>query len=376
MNFSIVVPTWNRSKLVDALLESLYRERKNYDGGETEVLIVDSSKGEEKDRITASCEAYDAVYVEGDNSVRKKRNKGIDLARYEYILFIDSDVTVKEGLIRHHAETLREGLKNPRITASFGTTEFVGPKKFWWKVIEYTSFLDSFGFAKKMPYVSWCIGNNVAFRKDELLKIGKFEENFPFKLGGDDLDMTYRYTKSGNLIKTTPEAVTYHSRETWNSRKAVSDRAKRWGTMEYYILKRYPELTHRRLPMTMDVVWLVTLVFAVLSLIKRSAVPILFLVLWYFLLYFFMYGFYVNTHGKTNIFYWTAAMIQMNKYRFWRTVVSLKHFDLSLAFQGQYFGIYHIQSDYQTAAKKTWLYYDSIFIMMIAMILYKFMVKQ
>ena len=40
MNFSIVVPTWNRSKLVDALLESLYRERKNYDGGETEVLIV------------------------------------------------------------------------------------------------------------------------------------------------------------------------------------------------------------------------------------------------------------------------------------------------------------------------------------------------
>ena len=44
MDFSIVVPTWNRSKLVDVLLESLYEERKNYDLGETEVLIVDSSK--------------------------------------------------------------------------------------------------------------------------------------------------------------------------------------------------------------------------------------------------------------------------------------------------------------------------------------------
>ena len=74
MDFSIVVPTWNRSKLVDALLESLYEERKNYDLGETEVLIVDSSKGEEKAAIMASCEKYDAQYIEGDDSVRKKRN--------------------------------------------------------------------------------------------------------------------------------------------------------------------------------------------------------------------------------------------------------------------------------------------------------------
>ena len=190
MDFSIVVPTWNRSKLVDALLESLYEERKNYDLGETEVLIVDSSKGEEKAAIMASCEKYDAQYIEGDDSVRKKRNKGIDMAGYEYILFIDSDVTVGPGLLKSHAATLKEGESNPKITGSFGLTEFVGKKKFWWHVIEHTSFLDSFGFAKFMPFVSWTIGNNVAFRRDELIKIGKFEENIPFKLGGDDLDMT------------------------------------------------------------------------------------------------------------------------------------------------------------------------------------------
>lgn len=75
MDFSIVVPTWNRSKLVDALLESLYEERKNYDLGETEVLIVDSSKGEEKAAIMASCEKYDAQYIEGDDSVERKETK-------------------------------------------------------------------------------------------------------------------------------------------------------------------------------------------------------------------------------------------------------------------------------------------------------------
>ena len=53
MNFSIVIPTWNRSELVDALLESLYKERNRYEKGETEVLIVDSSQGEEQKSIVA-----------------------------------------------------------------------------------------------------------------------------------------------------------------------------------------------------------------------------------------------------------------------------------------------------------------------------------
>lgn len=374
MNFSIVIPTWNRSKLVDALLESLYEERKNYDSKETEVLIVDSSKGEEKASIMESCVKYDAQYVEGDDSVRKKRNKGIDLAKYEYILFIDSDVTVKPGLLRRHAATLSESTSNSKITGSFGLTEFVGEKNFWWKVIEYTSFLDSFGFAKFMPFVSWTIGNNVAFRKDELIKIGKFEEDFPFKLGGDDLDMTYRYTKAGNLIKTTSKAVTYHSRETWNSRKAVNDRAKRWGTMEYYILKRYPELVHRRLPMTGDVAVLVTCILGIMSLIKWSFVPLVFLLAWYLLLYCMMYGYHVGNNGKTNIFFWTIAMFQQGKYRFWRMVISLRNLDFSVAFKGQYFGMYHMKLDYQNSVKKTWLYYYSLFILIIAMVIYRFII--
>ena len=34
MNFSIVTPTWNRSELVDALLQSLFDERQRYSQGE------------------------------------------------------------------------------------------------------------------------------------------------------------------------------------------------------------------------------------------------------------------------------------------------------------------------------------------------------
>lgn len=372
MNFSIVIPTWNRSKLVDALLESLFEERQCYNKGQTEVIIVDSSKDEEKRSIVASCKKYDAQYIEGPDSVRKKRNKGIDLAQYEYVLFIDSDVTVGKGLLDSHANTLAEAEKNPMITGSFGLTEFVGEKKFWWKVIELTTFLDSFGFSKKMPFVSWCIGNNIALRKDRLLEIGKFEEDFPFKLGGDDLDMTYRYSKAGNMIRTSPQAVTYHSRETWSTRKAINNRARRWGTMEYHILKKHPELVRRRLPMTGDLVALVTCALGAAALIKGSFVPLAFLAGWYLLLYALMFGWAVKNKGMMNPFFWTLAMVQQGKYRFWRLVASLKMRDLSLAFKGQFFGIYHIKSDYLANAKKVWIYYYSLFILILSMTVYMF----
>lgn len=231
MDFSIVIPTWNRSELVDALLKSLYDERNRYKLGNTEVLIVDSSTDGEKDNIVSSCEKYDAVYIEGDDSVRKKRNKGIRSSKYDYIIFIDSDVTVEKGILDEYVEAYKNPYK-VKLGGVLGYTEFVGKRSFWWKMLERTSLVNSFSFARDYPFHSWTIGNNVSFRKSVLEEIGMFEENFPFKLGGDDLDMTYRVTKAGYMISSAPNAVTYHSRKTWNNYKAVHDRAKRWGTME------------------------------------------------------------------------------------------------------------------------------------------------
>lgn len=41
MDFSIIIPTWNRSNLVDELLNSLFEERIRYQDGKTEVIVVD-----------------------------------------------------------------------------------------------------------------------------------------------------------------------------------------------------------------------------------------------------------------------------------------------------------------------------------------------
>ena len=375
MDFSIIIPTWNRSELVEALLKSLYDERERYMSGRTEVLIVDSSIGNEKDSIISFCKKYDAIYVEGDDSVRKKRNKGIRQSKYDYILFIDSDVVVEKGLLDEYVEAYKNPYK-VKLGGVLGYTEFVGKRTFWWKMLERTSLVNSFSFARDYPFHSWTIGNNVSFKKSVLEEIGMFEENFPFKLGGDDLDMTYRVTKAGYMIGSAPNAVTYHSRKTWNNYKAVHDRAKRWGTMENFIVSRHPELYKKVIPENYILKTFVLLFMGILSLILKNWLPIMIAVSWIVINWIIDYVIDVKRKGFCSPLYYFGAQIIQSQYEFYRVLGSLKNGSLGALYKGMIFNRFQIKFGMANEAYKKKKLIWSFWVLCIAGIAYfQFFVK-
>ena len=358
-DFSIVIPTENRSCLLTALLASLKADRESYAYGDTEVIVVDSSEGEEKEKIMLACKEYDAAYYVGDISVRKKRNHGIIKARYPYILFVDSDVTAEPGLISSHMNVYRD-FSSPKLGGVLGYTEFAGKLTFWWKLLEQSMLIDAFSFARKYPFQSWTIGNNVSFRKDVLVEVGMFEESFPFKLGGDDLDMTYRITKAGYLIKSCPEAVTYHSRETWNSIKAIHNRAKRWGTMEYYICQRHPEIYQNVMPRSCLInacVLLIGGIAAILSLLwMPNAVVAICAVLF---VVFNMIGVYILDMMtakcyKNPLYYFLGKIVQLH-YGMYRWKSFIQHKVYSVPFRGMVFNHYQIRYGMVYESRRMWV---------------------
>lgn len=352
MNISVVIPTWNREALLDKLLASLVVARQKYKYGQTEVIVVDSSEGEAKARIQESCKKHDAIYVEGDNSVRKKRNLGIDLAKYELIHFVDSDVEVCEEILNVHAETFLLD-DNEKVAGSFGLTEFVGHTSIWWTILNHTTYLDSFSFAKRWPYQAWTIGNNVAIKKDVLLEIGKFKEDFPYKLGGDDLEMTYRVTKNGYLIKSAPEAATYHSTETWNHPKAIHNRTIRWGTMEYFIKTLHPELFVNCIPKADVLFYFLYLLLGILGIVLETAVPLAMLGGWVFLYVIALY-FYDNkdVEKKPNPFFYFIGKGIKTNYHLFYILESLGHGDFSCLYKEMSFSEGQTLFQYKQASEK------------------------
>lgn len=316
-------------------------------------LVVDSSIGDEKLIIVSSCERYNAKYLTGDDSVRKKRNKGIRESQYDYILFIDSDVVVKKGLLDEYVSAYKEN-SCVKLGGILGYTEFVGKKTFWWKILELTPLVDSFAFARNYPFHSWTIGNNVSFKKSVLEEIGMFEENFPFKLGGDDLDMTYRVTKAGYMIGSAPNAVTYHSRETWNNFKAIHNRAMRWGTMERLICNRHKELYKRVIPKNYILILLSLIVGLMLGAITSNWLPtgtVGILALWNVVL---AYINKIKSKGFCSPVHFCFAMLIEGMYEYYRIKQSLKEKSLGAFYCGQVFNRFQIRYGMQNDSKRIW----------------------
>ncbi len=170
-----------------------------------------------------------------------------------------------------------------------------------------------------------------------------FKENFPFKLGGDDLDMTYRVTKAGYMIGSAPNAVTYHSRKTWNNYKAVHDRAKRWGTMENFIVDRHPELYKKVIPKNYILETIVLLFMGILSLILKNWIPIMIAVSWIVINWIIDYVIDVKRKGFCSPIYYFGAQIIQSQYEFYRVLGSLKKGSLSALYKGMIFNRFQIK---------------------------------
>ncbi len=278
---SIIVATEGRSNLTAGLLKELLVVRKPF-VHPTEVLVIDSSIGAERVEIASACENSDAILIDGPVSVRSKRNIGIKRACYSVLLFLDSDCLPSTSLLEKHWENY---VKDPaqKIGGVLGRLQFFGKETFSWQIIKDSSLVQHFSIAAQSRTVRWGATANLSIRHDVFNDIGLFDESFPFKLGGDDLDMTYRMTCAGWELLCEPDALVFHSRSTWSSVRSVLSRALRWGKMEYYLYCKHSNLRSPSTPSIWG--WLIfVMVYAIILSLLQSSVRYLALpAVWFFL---------------------------------------------------------------------------------------------
>lgn len=278
---SVVVPTRNRSALVAELLASLKTAGARFEGSH-EILLVDDSDPDEAATIEQLCLQYEARYLAGTASVRQKRNLGIEQAIHPVVLFVDSDCQASVDLFRQHARIHSEN--DPVVAGVVGITDFVGRDSWMWEVIRRTQFLNAFSFAARMESAPWATCTNTSYRRDVLRQLGGFDVSFPFRLGGDDVDLGIRLNAAGYRIRCNADALVTHTRDTWDSVLQVWRRALRWGRMDVHLyFRKHRDRLAVGLPKLSAVFVLMVLACVVRAILSRSpwtlAVPVLWLIL-------------------------------------------------------------------------------------------------
>lgn len=216
MNISIAIPTYNRSAEVEKTLRGLARVEA--DGTpDYEVLVIDNNSTDSTPRVVqelAPLFGGRLRYVrEERQGLNYARNRAIDEARYDVVAYLDDDVDVGPGWLRHLAAAYASG----DIAGVGGRAYLVfpGPRPGWLgPAIEGLLTKVELGPDRRPAGVGELFGVNLSFRKDWLRRAGGFRLDLDrvgtCLLGGGDDDMVQRVVDLGGLLLYEPGAVVGH----------------------------------------------------------------------------------------------------------------------------------------------------------------------
>lgn len=233
MQFSIIIPVYNRPQEVDELLESLCRQTLK----DFEVIVVEDGSSETcKDICKKYTQRLDLHYYFKSNSgPGPSRNYGAERSRGEYLIILDSDVIVPENYL----QIVHDELATEPVDA------FGGPDKAHpsftpiQKAINYsmTSFFTTGGIRggdKKLDKF-YPRSFNLGIRRDVYETLGGFA---PMRYG-EDIDLSTRIFKGGYSCRLFPEAFVYHKRRVKFS--SFFRQVKHSGNARIVLKKKYPD---------------------------------------------------------------------------------------------------------------------------------------
>lgn len=101
LKLSIIIPVYNVEKYVETCVESIYRQNLDVDDFEV-ILINDGSTDHSLEIIQGLAEKHHNISIisQDNQGPSEARNKGIRMAKGEYIHFMDSDDIVLDGTLR------------------------------------------------------------------------------------------------------------------------------------------------------------------------------------------------------------------------------------------------------------------------------------
>ncbi|WP_338870444.1 glycosyltransferase family 2 protein [Myxococcus stipitatus] len=236
--FSVVIPTYNRARLLERTLASVFaQEERDY-----EVLVVDDGSTDDTLEVLAGYGEKVRVLQQANAGPGAARNLGIQEARGEYVVFLDSDDLWFPWTLAVYRQVLREqGM--PAVVMGSSVTfqredELARVSREPLKVVPFQDYLASAG--DTTPRTA-CV---LAVRTESLRRVEGFT---PLRIVAEDYDLLYRLgTEPGFAWVRAPLVVGYRKHE--GSESTMLESAHRG--MAYQLMQerlaRYPGGAERR----------------------------------------------------------------------------------------------------------------------------------
>jgi glycosyltransferase involved in cell wall biosynthesis len=259
--FSVVIPTYNRKPILEKCLRALEHQQLRDDSVvfAYEVVLVDDGSTDgtlEWLELHAAEFPHVRSHSQDHKGPAAARNLGVEQAKGDTIIFIDSDLVVTEHFLQSHADALVRGQQQLGSDRFFtygwviNTGNFDNPTSEPYKLTDYSAAYFATG--------------NVAIARKWLEKAGLFDTRFQL-YGWEDLELGVRLKQLGLKLIKCPAAVGYH----WHPPFALDqiprmiDREIQRGRMGVLFYQKHPSWDVR---MMIQMTWLHRILWGLLSL--------------------------------------------------------------------------------------------------------------
>ncbi len=204
---SIIIPTYNREKILYKCLQALNKQ--SYPANKFEIIIINDNSTDNTETMINNIKIKpNLIYRNKDHSgPAGARNTGLKIAKGEFIVFIDDDIIVNSAFLDAH---IQEQKRNQKVIVHgpvIYTNNLDNPTKEEMKITDFSR--------------SYFATGNVSIRKDYLMKSGLFNENFT-EYGWEDLELGIRLKKMGLKAKRATEAKGFHLKYSFSPEKIPS----------------------------------------------------------------------------------------------------------------------------------------------------------
>ena len=234
LNFSFIIPVFNRPNEIKELLDSFAKLKYNK---QFEIVIVEDGSTESSEQVVSNFKNTLSIsYYKKENSgPGASRNYGMKRAKGNYFIILDSDCIVPS----QYLTTVEKYLKNNYFDCYGGADAANDNFTPLQKAINFTmtSFFTTGGIRgsehsiQKFEPRSF----NMGISKEVFLKTDGFAKIHP----GEDPDLSQRILKAGFNTTFIPEAFVYHKRRiSWQN---FYTQVKKFGLVRPILNKWHPE---------------------------------------------------------------------------------------------------------------------------------------
>lgn len=198
MLFSIVIPTYNSSRMLRRCLDSI----KKIEYPDFEIIVVDDGSTDDTADMVKEYSNVRYVYQENQGPAAA-RNRGVAEAAGDLIFFTDADCVLPPDILSRYASIFAES-SYAGVGGGYRTLNKES------KVARYIGWEIAFRHDRARPMETKAFGTyNAVFVRQAFVDTGGFDTGFTMA-SGEDFDLCYRLVNDGRQLGFDPDIFVYH----------------------------------------------------------------------------------------------------------------------------------------------------------------------